>query len=514
MARPGEIRRRSREQNLPSEDQLDQPIDQLSAPASAAKVPAPPIRDPENGPTPHLDTNDLMAIAQMDPAEIAALMEGTVRRKRLEMGAKVAGRVSRVERDTVFVDIGGKSEGQLDRSEVPDVKVGQEVTAYFVGEDEAGISLSLQLSGEAASDHLEEARTSGSPVEGKVTARNSGGFEVRIGSARAFCPVSLISRIPEVDLDAYVGQTLQFRVIETGEKTVVNRRILQEEEAESKAEAVWGTLVVGQQHRGVVRSVQSFGLFVDIGGVDGLVPRREISWKGVDDPRTSVRVGQAVEVVILEIDHERKKLTLSAKALEDDPWSAVDIAFQEGEIYRGIVVRAAEFGLFVELAAGLTGLVHTSKLAAGIPEIGTSIDVRLLAIDRERRRLELAPVRASEGEAAAAAPEVKVRGTVSDVQRNGVVVQLDDGRTGFLPENEVDLPAGTVLSQRFRRGKSIEVRITRDDRSRPQLSMRAAMDEEQRSWRAHQVGDEAKRNAPGGSFGTFGDLLGGLQLRK
>jgi small subunit ribosomal protein S1 len=509
MSRPGEIRRRLR--GAPP-DPLDQPIDAPAEPAPVVR--ATPVREqPEREPTPHLDTDDLMAIAQMDPAELAALMEGTVRRKRLEMGAKVAGRVSRVGKDTVFVDIGGKSEGQIDRTEVPDVKVGQELTAFFVGEDEMGITLSLQLSGQAASDHLEEARATGTPVEGKVTSRNSGGFEVRIGSARAFCPVSLMSRIPEVDLDAYVGQTLQFRVVETGEKTIVNRRILQEEEAETKAAAMWTTLVVGQQHRGIVRSVQAFGIFVDIGGVDGLVPRREISWKGVDDPRTSIRIGQAVEVVILEIDHEHRKLTLSAKALEDDPWSQVGVVFQEGQVYRGTAVRAEPFGVFVELAPGLTGLVHSSKLAAGIPEIGAAVDVRLMAIDEERRRLELAPVKAGD-EAAAPAAEVRVRGTVADVQRTGVVVQLDDGRTGWLAENEVDMPAGTVLAQRFRRGKAIDARIIRDDPRRPQLSTRAATDEEQRSWRAHQAGGDAKRDKPGGGFGTFGDLLGGLSLKK
>ncbi|MEQ1506059.1 MAG: S1 RNA-binding domain-containing protein, partial [Myxococcota bacterium] len=470
---------------------------------------------PSSEPAPKLAHDDLMAIAEMSPEEMKALMDGaTIGRRKLEIGSKVVGTVTRIGRETVFVDIGGKSEGQIDRGEAPNATVGSEMTTFVVDEDENGIVLSMQLSGRAASDHLEEARASGLPVEGKVTARNSGGFEVRIGSARAFCPVSLMSRIPEVDLDAYVGQTLQFVVIETGEKTVVNRRILQEAEAEKKAGQLWTTLAIGQQHRGTVRSVQSFGVFVDIGGVDGLVPKREISWKGVDDPRTSIRVGTAVEVVILDIDFEHRKLTLSAKALEEDPWTAVEVAFHEGGVYTGTVVRIEPFGAFVELAAGLSGLVHVSKLGGGGLTVGSAVDVKLLAIDRERRRLELAPVKA--GDAAPAGTEVRVRGKVADVLRNGVVVQLDDGRTGWLPEAEVELPSGTVLGQRFRVGKPIEARLLTDDPKRPTLSTRESRAEEEQAWKVHQAQSRPSRDGGGGggSFGTLGDLLGKLKVGK
>lgn len=473
----------------------------------AAPAPAPPPAEEPAEPAPRLATDDLMALASMDPAELAALMEGNLSQTRLEPGAKVAGRITRVGRDTLFVDLGSKSEGQLDRVELPEAKVGAEVTAYVVGEDENGVQLSLKLSGNAAADHLEDAHASGLPVEGKVTARNAGGFEVRIGSVRAFCPASQMSRVPEVDLDAYVGQTLMFKVLETGERTIVSRRAIQEAEAEEKAAALWQTIAVGQQLRGTVRSVQDFGFFVDLGGVDGLVPRREISWT-TSDPRQAVRLGQAVEVVVLEIDHERKRLTLSAKALEEDPWTSVGTAFHEGGVYAGTVVRAEPFGLFVELAPGLTGLVHVTKLADGKPEIGARMDVRLLTVDGERRRLELAPVVAGEAPASTDG-EVRVRGVVAEVLRNGVVVQLDDGRTGWLPENEVDLPAGTVLAQRFRKGKAIEARVTKEDAKRPTLSLREALDEEQRSWRVHQA--QTGRAATG--FGTLGDLLANAKKR-
>jgi small subunit ribosomal protein S1 len=503
--------RRDRDERRPREDQRPAPA---PAPAATAATRPPAKPEPETfdaTPRAALDTNDLLALAQMDRAELEALMTGNLARKKLEVGARVTGPVTRIGRDTVFLDLGGKSEGQIERDLVPDAKLGAELTAYVSQVDENGIHLALTLSGRAAAEHLEDARASGLPVEGKVTSRNQGGFEVRIGSARAFCPTSLISRLPEVDLDAFVGQTLQFKVIETGEKVVVSRRVLQEEEAEKKAAELWVTIAPGQQLRGTVRSVQDFGFFVDLGGLDGLVPRREISWAGGADPRTAVRVGQSVEVVVLEKDENRRKVTLSVKALEQDPWSQVGVVFQEGGIYPGTVVKTETFGVFVELAPGLQGLVHASKLAGRAFDAGTVLDVRLLSIDPDRRRLELAPAAAGE---VATAPDAKVTGTVSEVQRNGVVVQLTDGRQGWLPEQEADLPAGTVLAQRFRKGKTLEARIVKDDPRRVVLSIREQLDDEERSWRSHQAKSVGRPATGGGGFGTMADLLGGLKLKK
>ncbi|MCB9685278.1 MAG: S1 RNA-binding domain-containing protein [Alphaproteobacteria bacterium] len=523
----GDARRRTRDQGpRPRREDREQAREQQrrdDRPArpsqdqrrGAAPVPVQVPIDPElsGPPAPKLDTNDLLALAQMDPTELAAMLSGNLGRKEIEIGTKVTGTVTRVGRDTVFVDIGTKSEGQIERGTVPDARPGQELTAYVASMGEHGIELALTLSGRAAAEHLEEALASGLPVEGKVASRNSGGFEVRIGSARAFCPASMISRLPEVDMDAFVGQTLQFRVVETGDKVVVNRRVLQEEELETKAGEIWAALEIGQQHRGTVRSVQDFGFFVDIGGVDGLVPRREISWAGGADPRTAVRIGQAVEVVVIDIDQERRKITLSVKALENDPWHAVGTAFAEGGVYAGTVVRVEPFGAFVELAPGLQGLVHVSKLGGGAPDVGNAIDVRLLRIDPERRRLELAPVSAGETSTAASS-DTPVSGTVLEVLRNGVNVQLADGRIGWLPEQEADLPAGTVLAQRYRRGRPVQARILRDDSRKPTLTVREALDEEERSWRSHQAKAAPAAKGGGTGFGTFGDLLAGFQPKK
>lgn len=460
-------------------------------------------------PSPHtdhrrIDTEDLLAIAAMNPSELAALMEETVRPTRYDIGAAVEGSIARVGRDDLFVDLGGKAEGILDRAEAPDACLGDPIKAFVFSFEEGVVRLSTRLSGAAAAGHLEEARESGVPVDGRVTARNSGGFEVRVGSARAFCPVSRMSRLPEVDLDAYVGQTLQFRVIETGEKVVLDRRVLQEEEIRANADEIWKRIEPGQGFRGTVRSVQPFGVFVDIGGVDGLVPRRELSWTGGDPMRLAV--GQGIEVHVMEVNRETRKLTLSAKALDEDPWNLVGDVFVEGGIYEGTVARVEAYGAFVDLSEGLAGLVHVSKLPSGIPKAGDPIRVRVLTVDHERRRLELSPA-TSDDVADVGGP---VKGTVAQVLRNGVVVQMDDGRTGWLPSSEIDLPAGTVLAQRFRVGKAVTARVVEDQGSRVSLSAREGTKEEEVSWRQHA----AKQRRAQESFGTLGDLLGQLKLPK
>lgn len=375
-------------------------------PAAAPEAPA-ASHDPDVGEvrTGKLDLSDLEQLASMNPDELAALMDGSSRRASFEPGTKVTGAITRVGRDTVFVDLGGKSEGLLERGELPDpdVKAGDEVTAFVLRADDGTVLLSTKLTGAAAAEHLADAQAGGLPVEGRVESRNKGGFTVRVGPVRAFVPASQMSRQQGVDPDSFVGQVLQFEVVETGDRVVLSRRALQEREAEEKARALWPTLQEGQAHRGMVTSVQPFGFFVDIGGVDGLVPRSEIGWGRVDDPRQAVKVGQAVEVVVLAVDTTARKLTLSAKALEDDPWSLVGTEFVGGGVYPGKVVNVTEFGVFVELAPGLEGLVHVSRLGAARPGRGDALDVRLLEVDHERRRLSLGPASEDDPEAAESA---------------------------------------------------------------------------------------------------------------
>jgi small subunit ribosomal protein S1 len=462
----------------------------------------------------HLDPTDLEAIASMDPSEMAAFLDASSSRERshVEVGAKVTGRVTRVGKDNVFVDLGAKAEGMLDRSDLPDGVVGDEVTAYVIDFDENGIQLTRRLAGDAAAGFIDEAKAAGIPVEGRVASRNPGGFEIRIGSVRAFCPSSQMDRLSDRDPDAYIGQTFSFKVLEAGDDVVVSRRALQEAGLSEVRAAFWGKVAVGDLHRGTVTSVQPFGVFVDLDGVEGLVPRRELGWGDSDAAPTR---GQTLAVRVVEIDPTTRKLTLSAKDPALSPWNRVAADFPLGSTHEGTVMRVAAYGAFVEVAPGVQGLLHVSRTdrVGKLPQEGEKIKVVVTAVDRERERIELSgPTWVARGEAGPGPAGEIVEGKVEQVLHNGLVVDLADGRTGWIPLQEIDLPSGTILAQRFRVGRDVKGRVLQDDpsRRRATLSLRLEAPEEA-GWR-----EETARQKGGGgsSFGTLAGLLSGFKAKK
>lgn len=507
MTNPRATRERKADRKSPADAATEPeatavPSDPTPADPGASKL------EPAYTPAPKLANDDLMALASMSPEELAELMDGAVTSTMLEAGAKVTGVITRVGDQTLLVDVGGKAEAWLERSELPEAVVGDQVTAFVLHVGDESVRLSTQLTGDAAGAFLEEAMAGGIPVEGHVASANSGGFEVRVGSVRAFCPRSLMSRHHIDEPSVFVGQTLQFKVIETGEKNVLSRRALEEERAEEFAGELWGRVEEGQTLEGVVRNVQSFGAFVDLGGVDGLIPRSELSWSPGASTSESVSIGETVSVRVIKVDRDSRKLTLSLKSPEGEPWRRVGSEFIEGGVYTGTVARITTFGAFVKLSDGLDGLIHVSKLSKGAPAVGDSIQVRVLAVDAERQRLSLAPAGDTESTDAPAAEQEQVSGTVAEVMTNGVVVKLDDGRNGWLPASEVDLPAGTLLAQRYRRGRPVSARVIDASRSnRITLSTRTQTDD---SWRQAAKENSKKQE---GSFGTFGDLFAGLKLK-
>lgn len=352
---------------------------------------APPTDAPTPPPSSRISTGDLEALASMDRSELDALMGGVSRQQRFEEGDKVTGTITRIGREHAFVDVGGKAEATLGVAELRGEQVGDTVTAFVLSAREGGVRLSRQLTGAAAAAFLDDAVASGVPVEGRVTSRNAGGFEVRIGPVRAFCPVSLIDRHPAADLDVYLDQTFRFQVIEAGDEPVLSRRALLEEEAEEARTAFFERARPGDVHQGVVTSVQPWGAFVDIGGVEGLVHRSELGWDDVVDASSRVTRGQRLEVRVLEIDREAGRVSLSAKDPNATPWGRVGVDFVEGGVYEGTVTGVERYGAFVKLAPGLQGLLHASRRTAeGLPRPGESISVRLVGVDRDRHRLELA----------------------------------------------------------------------------------------------------------------------------
>lgn len=477
---------------------------EIAAPApQPERRPARPVERPQATHRP-LDEADLLSLAQMDKAAFEAMLGGNMKPLKLEVGSRVSGVVTRVTRETVFVDVGSKSEGLVEIIEAPSARVGEPFTGYVIAVDELGVRLSQRLSGQAASAFIDSALDSGMPVTGKVVSRNPGGFEVKIGHTSAFCPISRIARIMPEDLDAFVGRELDFQVIETGDKIVLSRRAL--EEAQLDTGAVWQRLEVDQVVDGVVASIRPFGLFIDLQGVQGLLPSRELGWGDSGEAASAYKKGQTLSVRVIDLNRDTKKITLSLRNPALNPWNRVESDFVSGGTYTGTVARITDFGAFITLAPGLDGLLHKRHIKAEL-SVGAAIEVTLASVDTALKRMELVPAGAEVAPRSAPPPSAALEGTVVEVLQNGLLVELPDGQTGWLAAREVDLPAGTILPQRFRRGGKVTVRVLRKDAKKggqPVLTTRLDGGDEG-SWRAEQ--SQGKQ-----TFGTLGDLFKGIKL--
>ena len=358
------------------------------------------------------------------PEDFATLFAGQEALRPLQVGEPVRGRVIHVTAESVFVDVGGKGEAWIDRAELVDeegrlrVAVGDEVEATVMSTgDEVRLSYKLRR-GARARQALALALETGVPVEGRVAAVIKGGYEVTVGGLRAFCPVSQMDvRRAETAAEDYVGRVLEFRVVSYGDRgrnIVLSRRRLLEERAAQAAEETRKTIVPGAVLPGTVAALAEFGAFVDLGGVQGLVPLSELSHSRVGRPADRLRVGEAVTVKVLRLDEAKGRITLSLKALEGDPWAAVPGRLRERQVVRGRAARATDFGVFVELLPGVDGLLHVSEIPrnrqAAVREAastGADLDVIVVALDAEKHRiaLALAPADAVVGEQMASARE-------------------------------------------------------------------------------------------------------------
>jgi len=336
--------------------------------------------------------------------------------QRLEAGQVVGGRVIAIGASSAFVEIGGKGEAIIDVAEFRDpesgavqLAVGDRIEATVVDDGRTSGTVVLKRTvgrGGHVPGELEQALAHGIAIEGLVTAENKGGFDVQIGAVRAFCPSSQIDR-RRGDPTAYVGQRLRFRVVRIeagGRNIVVSRRALLEEEAAEQAAQTWDRIEVGAVLPGRVSSLQDFGAFVDLGEVEGLIHVSELGHGRVSHPSEVLAVGQLVEVKVVKVEPgeagSRARIALSMRALAPDPWDAASAQFPVGTTVPGIVRRLESFGAFVEIAPGLDGLVHVSKLTLErrvahprqILAVGDRVDVTVMAVDEAQRRISLSMV--------------------------------------------------------------------------------------------------------------------------
>jgi small subunit ribosomal protein S1 len=333
-------------------------------------------------------------------------------KKRPKVGDLVRGKVISIGKDAVFVDVGGKAEGVLDRAQVTNadnalqVAVGDEVEARVVADDARGLQLRVKIGrGPEARAELAQAQELGLPVEGHVTEVVKGGLVVDVAGLRGFVPASQIDLRFVDDLSVFVGQRLQFRVTryEPGPRgnLVLNRRSLLEEEQKKSIAAAKENLVPGRVVRGKITGFKPFGAFVDLGGgLDGMLHISELGYNRVEKPEDVLALGQEVDCVVLKMEEDdkgRPRISLSLKALAADPWVDATKNLHEGSRVRGPIVRLATFGAFVQIAPGVEGLVHISELGAGrrinhpkeVVKVGQDVEASVLAVDHDKRRLSL-----------------------------------------------------------------------------------------------------------------------------
>jgi small subunit ribosomal protein S1 len=473
-------------------------------------------------------------------------------RREYSSGDRIEGEVLEIGERNIFVQLDPQTEGIAHRRDIETedgeltVDVGEQAEFYVTEVTEDEVYLGLQLQGDQGSmDAIQDAHDSGVPVEGKVTGTNKGGFEVEIHGVEAFCPISEIELGYTEDKEPHVGARYRFKVQEVRDGVVVSRAELLREERREKAEKTLENLEEGDTVEGVVTRIEGFGAFVDIGGVEGLIHRSELSHRHIDHPGDIFNEGDEVEVEVLEIGEEERddgtkkpRISLSRKAKETDPWETINDEFAVGETVDGEVTRNAPFGAFVQIADGVEGLVHVSEMSwtehvrtpDEIVEPGDKVTVEVQDIDIPRRRISLS-IKGAQGhpwdEAGDRYAEgMEVTGTIENIEDFGAFVKLSDGITALIPRSEMDLPQGVAPHRKYDPGEEVTARVLNIDVDERKMALTdKSADEPERMGaeiedESDEVdsaddaadGDEGRSNPADrgdeGGFGTLGDVIG------
>ena len=399
---------------------------------------------------------------EMSQDAMEALIDGTL--ADFDEGDLVQGTVVKIEHDEVLLDIGYKSEGVIparelsirkDATPADLVNYGDEIEALVLQkEDKEGrlILSKKRAEYERAWKNVEEQFENQEVVEGEVIETVKGGLIVDIG-LRGFLPASLIDLRRVRDLDSFMGERLEARIIEMDRNrnnVVLSRRVLLEEDRKQDRGELLGKLQKGMILPGVVSSIVEFGAFIDLGGIDGLVHISELSWSHVNHPSEVVKVGDEVEVQVLEVELERERISLGLKQTSEDPWKKMVEGYPVDAILEGTITKLVPFGVFVELGEGVEGLVHISEMAKGhvetpqqVVEVGDKVQVKVMGVNAEKRRISLSMRAAAED----LGYEIEIRGKAKEEEPEVVEdVVVDDG--AFADElNISDMPADETVAE-------------------------------------------------------------------
>ena len=458
----------------------------------------------------------------------------TAFRKGFNPGERVHARVLAVTDQNVVLDVRAKNEGLVPITDFQDekgavsVKAGDELDVTFVGAVGGAFIFTSKSTEVAVDQTIAQAAATGLPVEGKVKAEINGGYEVSIGSHRAFCPYSQISLFRQEGA-TYVGQTFPFLVQEYDpdeHNLVVSRRALLERERDKERDALKAELVAGVTRTGKVTRITDFGFFVDLGGAEGLVPMKEISWRRDVKPGDVVKEGDTVEVLVSSVDWERNRISLSLRATQVDPLDGAIARYPVGSIVNVKITHLEPFGAFAEIVPGVEGLIPISALGMGrrivrpseVVSEGQELDVRIESIERERRRISLRPVdhRLDGLHPQSLAVGTKLEGVVESCKDFGVFIRLSEKATGLLHVSETGIPKGGMalpkLEAAYPAGTKVEVVIKENDGHRISLTKPENWNPDAAAQEEKALDDFRKANAGEETLGNLGDVFAKLNL--
>ncbi len=379
----------------------------------------------------------------------------------LEEGTIVKGEIVRIDGDNVLVDVNFKSEGQIPTAEFLDlegnvsVNVGDKVDVFVMrkNEQEGTISLSFERAKKMQLfDQLEEMQEKDGVITGKIMRRIKGGYTVDLGGIEAFLPGSHVDLRPVPDMDALVNQEYEFRVLKINRKRsniIISRRVMLEEERDTKRHDLLINIDEEKLIKGKVKNITEYGVFVDLGGLDGLLHITDMSWKRIRHPREMVTLGQELELKILSFDKDNQKISLGLKQLINDPWLDITGKFPEGSLHTGKVTNLVDYGVFVELDSGVEGLVHISEMSwtrklrhpSQMVRQGDEVEVVILGIDADKKRISLGmkQVRPNPWQLVGEKyPEGTIlEGVIKNITEFGMFIGIEDGIDGLIHVSDI-----------------------------------------------------------------------------
>ena len=405
----------------------------------------------------------------------------------------VDGKVISVDKKEVVVNIGYKSDGIIPASEFrynPDLKIGDVVEVYVESaEDKKGqLILSHKKARLSKSwDRVNAALDAEEVVQGYIKCRTKGGMIVDVFGIEAFLPGSQIDVHPIRDYDQFVGKTMEFKIVKINQEfrnVVVSHKALIEQELEAQKKEIIGKLEKGQILEGTVKNITSYGVFVDLGGVDGLIHITDLSWGRVDDPHKVVELDQKINVVILDFDDEKKRIALGLKQLTPHPWDALDAELKVGDHVKGKVVVLADYGAFVEIQPGVEGLIHVSEMswsqhlrsAQEFLKVGEEVEAVILTLDRDERKMSLGIKQLREDPWEAIESKYPVGSKHTAKVRNftnfGVFVELEEGVDGLIHISDLSWTKKVKHPSEFTQvGAEIDVIVLDIDKENRRLSL-------------------------------------------